>query len=86
MYVRLNRRTEFCQIHGLPFESMAEDSISKARIVLDETVLHVRFSARYSFQKPNDKRALDLMNQAAVAVMKDLADIVIAYGVSDEFR
>jgi tRNA(His) guanylyltransferase len=31
-------------------------------------------------------RALDLMNQAAVAVMKDLTDIVVAYGVSDEFR
>ncbi|KAK2784923.1 hypothetical protein FQN53_008109 [Emmonsiellopsis sp. PD_33] len=44
-----------------------------------------RFSDRYQFKKPNDKRALDLMNAAAVAVVKDLPDLVIAYGVSDEF-
>lgn len=26
------------------------------------------------------------MNAAAVAVMKDLPDLIIAYGVSDEYR
>jgi tRNA(His) 5'-end guanylyltransferase len=54
--------------------------------IIIEHVLHVRFTARYNFEKPNDRRALDLMNQAAAAVMKDVTDIVIAYGVSDEFR
>jgi tRNA(His) 5'-end guanylyltransferase len=45
-----------------------------------------RFSAKYSFEKPNDRRALDLMNAAAKAVMTELTDIVIAYGTSDEYR
>lgn len=45
-----------------------------------------RFSDHYQFTKPNDRRALDLMNAAAVEVMKELPDLCIAYGVSDEFR
>ena len=46
----------------------------------------IRFSNKYSFEKPNDRRALDLMNAAAKAVMTELPDIVIAYGISDEYR
>ena len=41
--------------------------------------------AKYEFEKPNDRRALDLMNAAAKAVVSDLHDITIAYGVSDEY-
>lgn len=44
-----------------------------------------KFSTKYAFEKPNDKRALDLMNAAALAVMSELPDITIAYGVSDEY-
>jgi len=44
-----------------------------------------KFSDRYQFKKPNDRQALDLMNTAAVEVMKDLPDLNIAYGVSDEY-
>jgi tRNA(His) 5'-end guanylyltransferase len=36
--------------------------------------------------KPNDRNALDLMNAAAQAVMKELPDLVLAYGNSDEYR
>lgn len=46
----------------------------------------LRLSDHYAFEKPNDRRALDLMNAAAVEVMKELPDLCIAYGVSDEFR
>lgn len=42
--------------------------------------------AKYGFEKPNDRRALDLMNAAAKAVVADLPDITISYGVSDEYR
>lgn len=42
--------------------------------------------AKYNFEKPNDRRALDLMNTAAKAVVADLPDITISYGVSDEYR
>lgn len=45
-----------------------------------------RFSAKYRFEKPNDRRALELMNAAATAVMRELSDINCAYGISDEFR
>ncbi|OKL55937.1 tRNA(His) guanylyltransferase [Talaromyces atroroseus] len=44
-----------------------------------------KLSDKYGFEKPNDRRALDLMNAAAVSVMKDLPDLTIAYGVSDEY-
>ncbi|KAI1251704.1 Glucose-responsive transcription factor [Eutypa lata] len=44
-----------------------------------------KLCAKYGFEKPNDRRALDLMNAAAKAVMTELPDITIAYGVSDEY-
>jgi tRNA(His) guanylyltransferase len=45
-----------------------------------------RFSSIYKFLKPNDKRCLDLMNTAAITVMKKCyPNIVLAYGQSDEF-
>lgn len=45
----------------------------------------IRLSNHYGFTKPNDIRALDLMNAAAVQVMTMLPDLIIAYGVSDEY-
>ncbi|KAL2271045.1 hypothetical protein VTJ83DRAFT_416 [Remersonia thermophila] len=44
-----------------------------------------KFASKYGFEKPNDRRALELMNAAARAVMAELPDITIAYGVSDEY-
>lgn len=69
-------------------------SFEQPDILLPNTWIVVRIDgrgftklcARYGFEKPNDKRALDLMNAAAKAVMSDITDITIAYGVSDEFR
>ena len=43
-------------------------------------------SNRYQFAKPNDRRALNLMNAAACAVIKNIPDLCLAYGVSDEYR
>ncbi|KAI7199512.1 tRNAHis guanylyltransferase [Hortaea werneckii] len=40
---------------------------------------------KYDFQKPNDKRALDLMNASATEVVKQFVDVVLAYGQSDEY-
>jgi len=45
-----------------------------------------RFANKYQFAKPNDRRALDVMNSAAKAVVAELPDITIAYGISDEYR
>lgn len=44
-----------------------------------------RFSDAHGFKKPNDLDALNLMNECAKSVMEDLADIVFAYGISDEY-
>ncbi|KAJ3300443.1 tRNA-histidine guanylyltransferase 1-like [Borealophlyctis nickersoniae] len=44
-----------------------------------------RFTSAHGFVKPNDPRALHLMNYAAQKCMEEIQDIVIAYGQSDEF-
>lgn len=51
---------------------------------LNSTLL-LRFSDKHSFHKPNDDRALGLMNKAAESVMLEFKDIVLAYGQSDEY-
>ncbi|KAF7070629.1 hypothetical protein CFC21_076124 [Triticum aestivum] len=44
-----------------------------------------RFSELHAFEKPNDDRALRLMNACATSMLEKFPDIVIAYGVSDEY-
>ncbi|KAF8151033.1 Thg1 C terminal domain-containing protein [Crassisporium funariophilum] len=44
-----------------------------------------RFSEKHEFTKPNDVRALELMDRAAKDVMEEYPDIVLAFGESDEF-
>lgn len=44
-----------------------------------------KFSEKHNFAKPNDGRALGLMERSARSVMEELDDVVIAYGQSDEF-
>lgn len=43
------------------------------------------FCKRHSFAKPNDERALQLMNCAARSVMSAFRDVIISYGQSDEY-
>jgi tRNA(His) guanylyltransferase len=38
-----------------------------------------RFSSTHDFAKPNDKRALDLMDRAAKHVMHEVADVIVAF-------
>ena len=45
-----------------------------------------RFSTTHNFAKPNDKRALDLMDRAAKQVMNEVSDVIVAFGESDEYR
>lgn len=44
-----------------------------------------KLTKKYSFQKPNDFRALDLLNAAATEVTRQIVDVVLAYGQSDEY-
>ena len=45
-----------------------------------------RFSEKHEFTKPNDVRALQLMDHAARNVMEEYPDIILAFGESDEYR
>lgn len=45
-----------------------------------------RFSDAHKFDKPNDVRALRLMDRAAKAVLEEFGDVVLAFGESDEYR
>ncbi|GFR47391.1 hypothetical protein Agub_g9107 [Astrephomene gubernaculifera] len=44
-----------------------------------------KFSDLHGFEKPNDKRALDLMDECAKEVMNEFPDVRLAYGESDEY-
>ncbi|KIX02942.1 uncharacterized protein Z518_06492 [Rhinocladiella mackenziei CBS 650.93] len=44
-----------------------------------------KLSNYYNFSKPNDTRALNLMNLAATQVVTSIPELVVAYGVSDEY-
>ncbi|KAF8607389.1 tRNAHis guanylyltransferase [Ceratobasidium sp. AG-I] len=44
-----------------------------------------KFSDAHGFAKPNDERALQLMDKAAQTLMEEYPDIVLAFGESDEF-
>lgn len=61
------------------------------RVVAEEGFMVVRLDGRgftgfcsaHELEKPSDDRALHLMNAAAVAVVEEFGEIVLAYGVSD---
>ncbi|CAE6537726.1 unnamed protein product [Rhizoctonia solani] len=44
-----------------------------------------KFSNAHDFRKPNDERALQLMDKAAQTVMEEYPDVVLGFGESDEF-
>lgn len=51
---------------------------------LDGKCFH-KFSEDHNFLKPNDRRALELMNYAAFTVFKEFNDLLMAFGQSDEY-
>ncbi|KAL6752626.1 histidine tRNA 5'-guanylyltransferase [Haematococcus lacustris] len=44
-----------------------------------------RFSELHGFVKPNDKQALDLMDECAKGVLAEFPDVRLGYGESDEY-
>ncbi|GMP25533.1 hypothetical protein CsSME_00002355 [Camellia sinensis var. sinensis] len=44
-----------------------------------------RFSDIHDFEKPNDEKALNLMNSCAIAVLEEFPDVVFSYGFNDEY-
>lgn len=68
-------------------------SFERENFLLPDTYIVIRvdgkgfhkFSKEYSFAKPNDLRALTVMNNAAKTIVQQFSDIVMAYGDSDEY-
>ncbi|KAF9647864.1 tRNAHis guanylyltransferase [Thelephora ganbajun] len=52
---------------------------------IDGHSFHRQFSEEHELAKPNDVRALKLMDEAASSVMEMFTDITLAFGESDEF-
>jgi len=44
-----------------------------------------KFTKAHDMEKPNDPRGLDVMNKAALQVVRAFPDIFLAYGQSDEY-
>jgi len=44
-----------------------------------------KFYKIHLFEKPNDMKALMMMNNSAMDVMKDLTNITFAYGFNNEY-
>lgn len=89
MFATSNKRTPYFRILGLwsgLMEGRSQSWFSPVRKASGRILRMNRMCAKYEFEKPNDRRALDLMNLAAKAVVAELPDITVAYGVSDEFR
>lgn len=75
------------RIDGHAFHKSVERCPCPATLCLGRSSQHVcRFSDMHSFRKPNDERALRLMDRAGRAVMEEYTDIVLGFGESDEFR
>ena len=89
-YVKKYERPDFLlpstyivvRVDGRGFQKCSQDHLPMLKLLAD----FLRFTNKYAFEKPNDRSALDLMNEAATAVLSELPDICLAYGVSDEFR
>ena len=86
----MSKLVPYYQTHISSFASMAEAFISEfkeyenAAIISDMAAF--RLCAKYKLEKPNERRALDLMNAAAIEVMRELPDITLEYVIRDEFR
>ncbi|QPG73216.1 tRNA-His guanylyltransferase [Brettanomyces nanus] len=68
-------------------------NFERENLLLPETHIIIRvdgrgfhkFSEKYEFDKPNDDRALKVMNLSACQLMNQIPDIMMAYGDSDEY-
>ena len=74
------------RIDGRNFHKYAAFSLSSFSGCISSSAPHHRFSDSHAFEKPNDTRALRLMDRAARSVMDELSDVVLSFGESDEYR
>ncbi|SDA02792.1 BZ3500_MvSof-1268-A1-R1_Chr11-1g03159 [Microbotryum saponariae] len=80
-----NSRYSYVRLHELPDPLLPSTFLI---LRLDGKAFH-KFSSAHNFTKPNDRRALDLMNAAARRLMAGrelMGDLVMGFGESDEYR
>jgi len=70
-----------CRIDGYSFHRWVIRRIESRQLIA-----RYSFSEEHAFAKPNDERALQLMDHAAKDLISEFKDIVLAFGESDEFR
>ncbi|KDE03856.1 hypothetical protein MVLG_05678 [Microbotryum lychnidis-dioicae p1A1 Lamole] len=79
-----NSRYSYVRLHELPDPLLPSTFLI---LRLDGKGFH-KFSSAHNFTKPNDRRALNLMNSAARRVMAGrelMGDLVMGFGESDEY-
>lgn len=87
MSAPLSFQTLSSQTPSSSSESTDEDSTSESCIFIAiNPLMWIRLSDLHEFVKPNDIRALRLMDRAARSVMDEYEDVVLAFGESDEYR
>lgn len=79
---------EYRQATGSSFGSMEEVFIGTPSYESENLAAEsmCRLSSKYKFEKPNHRPALELMNAAAKGMMEELPELILAYGMSDEYR
>nr|POF17119.1 trna(his) guanylyltransferase [Quercus suber] len=75
--------TEYGYVRG--FEQEDSLPLSNWIVVRVDGRGFTKLCQKYSFAKPNDQRALNLMNSVAREVVRQFVDVVLAYGQSDEY-
>ncbi|CDZ96492.1 trnahis guanylyltransferase [Phaffia rhodozyma] len=76
-----NSRYEYVRSYEQP-DNLLPNTFLLLRI--DGHAFH-KFSDQHRFTKPNDLRALELMDRAAKAIMNEYPDVVLGFGESDEY-
>ncbi|XP_022950282.1 tRNA(His) guanylyltransferase 1-like [Cucurbita moschata] len=76
-----NSKYEYVKLFEVDDEVMPPNLI----VVRVEGLDFPRFSEVHGFVKPNDEKALELMNCCAMATMEMFSDVVFSYGFNDEY-
>lgn len=77
-----NSKYEYVKLFEVDDEVMLPNLI----VVRVDGVDFRRFSEVHGFVKPNDEKALELMNCCAMATMEMFSDVIFSYGFNDEYR
>ncbi|KAG6382938.1 hypothetical protein SASPL_157339 [Salvia splendens] len=93
----ISRRLQLTSWHRVQFSEMANSKYEYVKsfevqdVIMRPTPSSSMFmpvvsAAVHEFEKPNDVKALELMNECAIAVMEQFPDVIFSYGCAGEHR